>query len=149
MKIIQTKTPDNYAPVKDPDAIDVKITTNPSGAFLNVYFGANVTRASMYVLGYESGKPVLVPVEQGGYKVNNRNIGQSATMRFKLTDGAIKIFGADNAAKINENIEWEFELCRRIENHENYDDMSDNSPNENLEFCGIIDEQKRVWIEIK
>ena len=70
-------------------------------------------------------------------------------MRFKLTDGAIKIFGADNAAKINENIEWEFELCRRIENHENYDDMGDNSPNEDLEFCGIIDEQKRVWIEIK
>lgn len=141
----ETRQENLYKP--DPDVIEITISTRDSGAFLKVYFGANIKREKQYVLGYESAKPVLVPVEQGGYSVSNRAMNGSGTMRFKLTDGALDIFGAETARKIRENIDWHTELVRRIHAGENTEDMGNNPPNDEPELIGRIDDELRVWIE--
>ena len=147
MEIIQMNKPENNDFSKYANAVIVTITTNEKDAFLKVYFGNNVKRAKMYVLGYEKVKPVLVPVERDGYRVNNCYANRAGTMRFKLASGSLSIFGTDIVKKVQENIEWEAELSRRIKSGENTDDMGDNTPNGDIELTGRIDDELRVWIE--
>lgn len=71
MEILQTKEAVQSVNKRDSNSVEAYIRTKANGAYLTVYFGANVTHAKMYVVGVDNGKPVLVPAEQGGYSVSN------------------------------------------------------------------------------
>lgn len=148
MEIIQANRKESDTFRRDVNAIDVTISTNENGAFLKVYFGANVKHAKMYVLGYEKVTPVLVPVKQDGYRVNDSHQNGAGTMRFKLADDSLDIFGREIATKVRENIEWETELIRRIHKNENTDDMGHDTPYGDIELTGYIDNELYVWIEL-
>lgn len=148
MEIIQENKPENRRYFKDPDSVEVNLYVRNGSVYLKVYFGANVKTARMYVLGYDNSKPILVPVNSGGYKVARVRPNQAGMLRFKLIGHSLDYFGDEIANAIREDIDWEDELDRRLEKNEPYDDLGSNPPNGAVELTGKVDGNKRVLIEI-
>ena len=151
MEILQTKEAAENVYKRDPNTVEAYIRTNANGAYLTVYFGANVTHAKMYVVGVDNGKPVLVPAEQGGYGVSNRHPGQAGTMRFKLADNVLDVFGADVAAGLRSDIRADLEIKIRLSNlkaDDNPDSVYDGLPEEygDVDLTATIDDSMRVWL---
>jgi len=151
MEIIQTNEPGKSVYTRDPDAVEVTLGERSLSARIRVYFGANVKRAKMYALGRDNGQPVLVPVEQNGYKVNNRYTNGAGSVSFNLNDSAIDLFGVKIASMLTADINRAVEVERRYANFKgsDFDSIYAGLPecNGDIELQATVDDNLCVRID--
>ena len=150
IEIVQTKSKSNYVYCRDPNAIRISIELESDGYRVHLvfkaYFGKNIKWANCYALGYFDGKPVLVPVTNGGYKTRKVNTSTAGCLRFNLFDSALDVFGKHLASRIRHSVKSRNEFLKRSDKERESNPLLDYE--RIYKMTGRIDDEQRVWIDI-